>query len=76
MKKNIIRLTVYLLLFIASMIGFIANLITVINYDSAINSAWEKYQSITIMVVFVLLFCLSVLFIVQEIKRLVSSKEN
>lgn len=76
MKKNIIRLTVYLLLFIASMIGFIANLVTVINFDAAINSAWEKYQSITIMVVFVLLFCLSVLFIVQEIKRLVSSKEN
>jgi hypothetical protein len=71
MRKHIINVSGYILLAIASMIGVIANLLTLINFDSEIHSIWIKWQAIVFVAVLSILFILAVYFIVVWLIRLI-----
>jgi hypothetical protein len=71
MRKHIINVSGYILLAIASMIGVIANLLTLINFDSEIHSIWIKWQAIVFVAVLGILFILAVYFIVVWLIRLI-----
>mgnify|MGYP000995749400 CR=1 FL=1 len=71
MKRDIIRLICFVLLLAATVVGIIGNVLTFINFDSAVNTVWEKYQIITFLVVLSLLCLLAIYNIFKEIKQLI-----
>jgi len=71
MKRDIINLVGFSMLLIAGAIGVVANVLTIIHFDGAVNTIWEKFQAITFIIVLSILCLLSIYFIVVNIKRLI-----
>ncbi len=71
MRKHIINVSGYILLAIASLIGVVANVLTLINYNSEVNSVWIKWQAIVFVAVLGVLFILAIYFIVIWVIRLI-----
>jgi len=71
MRKHIINVAGFVLLAIATIIGILANVMTLINFDSEVNTVWEKWQAIVFIAVLTLLFFLAIYFIVIWSIRLI-----
>ena len=71
MRKHIINVVGFVLLAIATIIGILANVMTLINFDSEVNTVWEKWQAIVFIAVLTLLFFLAIYFIVIWSIRLI-----
>lgn len=71
MRKHFINVSGYILLAIASLIGVVANVLTLINYNSEVNSVWIKWQAIVFVAVLGVLFILAIYFIVIWVIRLI-----
>ncbi len=71
MRKHIINVAGFVLLAIATVIGILANILILINFDTEINTIWEKWQAIVFIAVLTLLFILAIYFIVIWVIRLI-----
>ena len=71
MRKHIINVAGFVLLAIATVIGILANILILINFDTAVNTIWEKWQAIVFIAVLTLLFILAIYFIVIWVIRLI-----